>query len=234
LNLYFSLCNNAANRIICGEYTEAGLRLQECKEIISSNPNTSFPSSYKIKNNIVINAFLQSEGALFDYSSRNKNNILSAAAIAVTELEQLRNQQGYEVSHVINFNLLSMYMLCNMKKQASDLLQKFEEEYKHLDVFYKYYYHNICCASNILTGTYNKAAYHLDMLENLHVVLLSNFSKVLIKRNQILNQLISEEFNSDNYCFNYEFIRRGIHVQDPSASFWGRGFLLSDLQFLSL
>jgi energy-coupling factor transporter ATP-binding protein EcfA2 len=233
LNLYFSLCNNAANRIVCGEYVEAEKRLRECKEIISDNLDISFPSTYKIENNLIINNFLQSEGELLNYSSRNKETIIPAAATAVIKLEQLRDQQGYEVSHVINFNLLSMYMICDMKKQAADLLQKFEEEYKNLDVFYKYYYHNIYCANNILMEAYNDALHHLEILENLHVVLLSSFSKVLNKRNQILHQLIYEKYNGDSYCFNYEFIRRGIHIQDSSASFWGRGFLLSDLQFLS-
>lgn len=234
VNLYFSLCNNAANRIICGDYREADIRLQECKKIIADNPNINFPSTYKIENNIIINNFLQSEGTALDYSTRNKKSILSAAEAAVFKLKELRVQQGYEVSHVIDYNLLSMYKLCNMEEQFTDLLQNFETEYKNLDVFYKYYYHNICCASNILSKTYDKAALHLGKLENLNVVLLSSFSRILNKRNKILGQLISERFNGDNYCFNYEFVRRGIHVQDPSASFWGRGFLLSDLQFLSV
>ena len=234
LNLYFSLCNNSANRIICGDYIEAEIRLRECKEMISSNLDIIFPSTYKIENNIIINNFLQSEGELFNYSSRDKETILSAAASAVIKLEQLRGQQGYEVSHIINFNLLSMYMLCDMKKQAANLLQIFEEEYKQLDAFYKYYYHNSCCANSILIKEYNDALYHLEILENIHVILLSSFSKVLNKRNQILHQLINEKYNGDNYYFNYEFVKRGIHIQDPSSSFFGRGFLLSDLQFLSL
>jgi hypothetical protein len=177
---------------------------------------------------------LQNEGELFDYTSRKKTVILSAATTAIFGLEQLRNQQGFEVSHIIDFNLLSMYMLCDNKKQSHSLLQKFENGYRHLDAFYKYYYHNICCANSILLGEYDSATYHLDKLENLNVVLLSSFSKVLIRRNQILHQLISERFCEDHYCFNYEFVKKGIRVQDPSASFWGRGFLLSDLQFLSL
>jgi len=234
LNLYFCLCNNAANRIICGEYSEAETRLQECNEIISDNPNISFPSTYKIENNIIINNFLKSEGTLFEYSTRNKENIITAAKAAILKFEQLGNDQGYEISHVIKFNLLSMYMLCSMNNKANDIIHRFKEEYKHLDLFYKYYYHNICCAKNILAKKYEQASEHLDILEDLNVVLLSSFSKVLIKRNKILRQLISERYNGDNYSFNYEFIKRGIRIQDSSASFLGRGFLLSDLQFLSL
>jgi hypothetical protein len=92
----------------------------------------------------------------------------------------------------------------------------------------------MCCAKSILTGNYSDAIEHLEILETLHVVLLSNYFKVLNKRNLLLHELISCQFIGDAYDFNYEFVKRGIRAQDPSASFWGRGFLLSDLQFLSL
>ena len=234
LNLYYCLCNNAANKIICGEYESANIRLQECKEIVSNNQNIIFPGTYKIDNNIIINIFLQSEGTLLDYSSRNKGKIVNAAEMAANNLEELSNKQGYEVSHIISFNLLSMFMLCNKQDKASELLGKFTEEYKDLDLFYKYYYHNIICAYNILNNDYEEALNHLNILEKMNVVLLSSYSKILMKRNNIIRQLIFERYNGDNYSYNYEFIKRGMHVQDPSASFWGRGFLLSDLQFLSL
>ena len=234
INLYFSLCNNAANRIVCGEYEEAKKRLQECKEIINENPDIRFPSTYKIENNIVLNTFLQSEGVLFDYQSRRKEIILSAASQAVGQLENIRGQQGYEVSHVIEFNLLSMFMLIGNENKTSDMLRNFRKEYKHLDAFYRYYYHNACCSHSLLTGNFTEAIEHLEILENLEVILLSGSTKILNKRNQILHQLLDERFQSNAFDYNYEFIRRGFHIQDPSASFWGRGFLLSDLQFLSL
>jgi len=234
LNLYFSLCNNAANRIVCGEYVAAEAQLNECQKLIAENTNIKFPSTYKIENNIIINTFLQSEGSLLDYSSRVKETIISTAVEAANKLELLRDQQGYEVSHIIEFNLLSMYMLCGNDKYATDIFHKFKTEYKYLDVFYKYYYHSMCCAKSILINNYSDAIKHLEILETLHVVLLSNYSKILNKRNLILHELISHQFTGDAFSFNYEFVKRGIRIQDPSASFWGRGFLLSDLQFLSL
>jgi energy-coupling factor transporter ATP-binding protein EcfA2 len=234
INLYFSLCNNAANRIVCGEYVKAEVQLNECKKIITENINIKFPSTYKIENNIIINTFLQSEGSSLDYSSRIKEIIISSAVEAANKLELLRDQQGYEVSHIIEFNLLSMYMLCGKDKNATYLFYKFETEYRYLDVFYKYYYHSMCCAKNILISNYSNAIEHLKILETLHVVLLSSYSKILNRRNLILHELISDKFIGEAFSFNYEFVKRGIRIQDPSASFWGRGFLLSDLQFLSL
>ena len=234
LNLYFSLCNNAANSIVCGEYLVAEMRLKECNDIILENPKINFPSTYKIKNNIIINTFLKSEGTLFEYSTRKRTVILSAANEAIYGLEKLKNRQRYEVSHVIEFNLLSMYVLCNMTKKISELIQNFETEYLHLDAFYRYYYHNIRCAISILSGNFIEANIHLDSLITLNVVLLSYYSTILNKRNQIIKQLIDEKFQGDGFSYNYEFVKRGIRVQDRSASFWGRGLLLSDLQFLTL
>lgn len=233
-NLYLSLCNNAANRLVCGEYLEAEKRLIECQEIILQHPHVHFPSTYKIDNNIIINTFLQSEGDLFNYHSKNKALILSAAYEAALQLELLKNRQGDEVSHVIEFNLLSMLMLIGNRDRASSMLKKLKREYKYLDPFYKYYYHNAWFSWNLLDGNFTEAENHLDTLEELEVVLLSGYNKILHRRNQILHQLVEEQFEGDAFSYNYEFVKKNIHVQDPSASFWGRGFLLSDLQFLSI
>jgi hypothetical protein len=232
--LYFSLCNNAANKIICGEYSDASSRLQECKRIIDENPEINFPSVYKIENNITIASFLQNEGKMFDYFSRKKEDILQAAKTAITMFEKLLICKEYESSHIIEFNLLSMYMLCDMNEPALKLLNKFKDEYQRFDVFYKYYYDNCCCAKNILLGKYNIALSHLKNMENANVLLLSKFSRILDSRNKIIRQLISEKYSGDSFCYNYEFVRRGLRVQDVSAAFWERGFLLSDLQFFSL
>ena len=233
LNLYYSLCNNAANRILSGDYTGAETRLKECKNIVAENSNIQFPSTYKIENNLIINTFLQSEGCPFDLSSRKRGAIIPAAAESVEQLTQLRGKQGHEVSHIIEFNLLSMYMMTEDKNKVSNMLLQFEKKYKYLDTFYKYYYHSACCSDNIITGNFINASNHLDTLENLDVLMFSGFTKILTRRNQILHQLIDDKFSGDAFDYNYEFLKRGIRVQDPSASFWGRGFLLSDLQFLS-
>lgn len=234
-NLYFSLCNNAANRIICGEYKEARDRLQECKEIISSNEDINFPSIYKIENNDIINDFLLSEGKLFDYQSRREREelIITAAKEAIIRLQQIVGQQGYEVTHVIEFNLLSMLLLIDDRDNAYRMIQEFEKEYSNLDAYYKYYYHNACISYSLLEGKYDEAANQLNIIEKFNVPLLSSYTKIFNRKNYILHEFIEEKFEGNGFDYNYEFIRRDMHRQDISASFWGRGLLLSDLQFLS-
>ena len=233
LNLYFSLCNNAGNRIVCGQYTDAELRLLECEDIIQNNPEIKFPSLYKIHNNKIINQFLQSEGYLYDHSSRDRDMIILAAKNSIAELKNLIKTQGEETSYVIKFNLLSMFMLCNKTEQIDEMLLKFEQNYNNLDVFYQYYFQSACCSKNILIGKYSKASYHLEILKNLYVPLLATSFKIFDRRNQVLQELITEQFSGDAFNFNYEFIKRGMKKYDAPSSFWGRGFLLSDLQFLS-
>ncbi|WP_315111396.1 ATP-binding protein [Clostridium intestinale] len=234
-NLYFSLCNNAANSIICGEYINAESRLQECRILIAENDSIHFPSIYKIENNDIINAFLSSEGTLFDYQSRidRKKIIITATNDAIQKFRQIENQQGFEVTHVIEFNILSMLLLIDSKDEAFKMIQNLQKEYNNLDAYYKYYYENAYISYCILQGEYDKANISLSNLENLSVPLLSNYSKIMNRRNYILRQLIEEKFTGNGFEYNYEFIKRDIHRQDSTASFWGRGLLLSDLQFLS-
>lgn len=227
-NLYFSLCNNAANRIVCGDYIQAQARLQECKHLISENPGLHFPSTYKIENNMVINNFLQTER-----HENERERVICAAAAASERLAQLRHMQGDEVSHVIQFNYWSMLMLAGERDQSKAILQQFKAEYKHLDAYYRYFYHNAMIAQHMLDGRFDDATKNLEQLENLEVVLLAGFSKILNRRNQFMHQLIQERYTTDAYSLNYIFLSRGMRVQDPSYYHWARVYLLSDLQFLS-
>ncbi len=234
LNLYLSLCNYAANKIVCGDYDLALKSLQECKSITEDNSDTYFPSFYKIENNRIIAEFLRKEGRLFDYDSRDRNIILEAASIASNQLVSIQNQQGVEKSHVIEFNIISMYLIEGQIEKAVNLCKKFEYQYKYLDPFYRYYYHNACFALCLLTRLHSRAYEHLEKLEKSDVILLHGFSKILEERNKILHLLIDEPFIGDSFDLNYAILKKGFRVQDTSASFWGRVFLLADLQFLSL
>lgn len=233
-NLYYSLCNNAGNLLVCGEYKAAEQKLCECLDIMSENPDVILASTYKVENNIIINKFLQSEGLPFVFQTRSKDKILSAASKAVKSLQAVSGYQGYEVSHVIKFNILSMLMLLNRKEKTNLVLEQINNEYYNLDEFYKYYYHNAACMKNILEQNFDDALTHLEKLKALNVILFNGIGITLNHRNQIIHQLINEKFSGNSYELNYEFVRRGFHVQEPSASFWGRAYLLSDLQYLSL
>lgn len=233
-NLYLSLCNNAANKIVCGDYNLALESLQECKSITEKNSDTYFPSFYKIENNIIIAEFLKKEGRLLNYDSRDRNTILEAASIASKQLVSIQNQQGVEISHVIEFNIISMYLIGGQIEKAENLCKKFEYQYNQLDPFYRYYYHNACFALCLLNRLHLQASEHLEKLENLDVILLHSFSRILEERNKILHHLIDEPFIGDSFDLNYVILKNGFRVQDTSASFWGRMFLLADLQFLSL
>lgn len=234
-NLYFSLCNNAANRMICGEYEVASDRINECKDIMVNNSTIYFPSIYKIKNNDIINNFLKSEGILFDYNSKQdrKEIIIKSAQEAIKELEWITNQQGFEITHVIEFNYLSMLLLTDNRDIAYKIIQKLKKEYKDLDPYYQYYYQNACIAYYLLEGKYGEAVNHLNIIEEMIVPLLSGYTQILNRRRCILFELVEENFKGSGFDYNYEIVKRGIHTQDVSASFWGRGLLLSDLQYLS-
>lgn len=233
-NLFLSLCNNAANLMICGEDELAKNNLQECRSLISENKEIYFPSTYKVENNIIINEFLYAEKDHINIEPLNKAGIISAAEMAIQKLKKVHGSQGHEVSHIIEFNLYSMSMVAGQLDKAAAILNHFKREYRGFDAFYKYYYHNATLAFNIINNDYINAQKDMEYLEEQEVLLLAGFDKILNKRNQLIQQLIDEEYSGNPFELNYELMKRGMRIQDPSSNYWRRIFLFSDLQFLSM
>lgn len=236
-NLYMCLCNNAANRIICGDYIVAGERLDHCTALEKEMENP--PSPYKVANNSIINTFLSNEG--HDYTAMDRGKLIQAAADASREFDKLiedLQSNSNEVSHVMEFNQISMLMLSGEKERAENLLDELQYVFDQLDDFYLFYYHNARTAMYILNGQFPKAGEQLTLLKNQKVALLDEHSDAILnERVRMFRTMIKDEFAGDAFELNYAFLKNGVkpaYSQDKSLRYWWRAFLLSDMQFLSM
>ena len=75
----------------------------------------------------------------------------------------------------------------------------------------------------------------LDILNRINVPLLQPYKMIFQKRRQVQAYLLENPSAIDGKALNYHKLikRECSHIQDTSCGFYGRGFLLSDLQFLS-
>lgn len=228
--LYMALCNHAGNAIVSGSYDNAQQALTECEKLIACSTGLYYPSRYKIENNNILVTYLK-ENKL---ASEDRNMIINAARKAAIALKQIINHQQDEVSHVIFLNYLGLSILYGSESWPLEL-EKANQKLMDADEYYQYYLHDLNFASALLQYDLIKAQNELDILRKLDPPLLCEYKTIFLTRRYAQEELLScPEIKSIDPVSYHKFVsKKCSHIQDPSCGFFGRGFLLSDLQFLS-
>lgn len=227
---YMALCNHSGNAIISGEYTAANTSINECAAMINDCSNWYYPSQYKVENNRILLDYLLEE----KNANGNRRKVLSAAKKAMDLFYKLLDHQYDEVSHVVLFNYIGLSMLCQTSEwefalsDANRLLSS-------LDEYYQYFLYDLNFANALLKENTSKAKKYLDILKTLDAPLLRQYRVIFQKRQLVQEDLLYKRKCFSKNPFEYHCIisKECNRVQDVSCYFWGRGFLLSDLQFLS-
>lgn len=225
---YFACCNHMANLIVLGEYEEAKSLYLKCNRLLDDSLIT-YPSMYKVYNNKL----------LLDYLEREKKVIHDESAFYnlskryAHEFEKIRVSQGNEISHVISLNAAALKFACG--ELSDNELVDLEKSIDCRDTFYGFYIHDLKLAYYIIHGKKKKALAELRKIEKISPPLLKNAEKILRTRQMIQEEIIT---NLDTVLYNpYQYhvviANKCKHLGDATCYFWGRGVLLSDVQFLS-
>lgn len=232
--VYKSQCNFGANCLICREHNEAKEVLERCLKLIDDCPEVSFPSQYKVKNNSVLaNFFVIAEEHMQRHVYPKEDMVLQSSKIALEELESITGSENGEISHVISLNRISFLLLLSEFDRANLLIQNLLSNIRNEDLFYNYYLNNMRIAYYCLTGNKEAALDTLDLIKNVFVPLIMHSKKIFQHRYDVIEEMICQEHTPTPFEFNYHYLTKN-QVADTSWYFWGRGLLLSDLQFLSL
>ena len=229
-SLYISLCNHSGNSIVCGDYSSAKSALDECEKLLQDNKNWYYPSQYKIRNNRIILDYLTEE----KNSNGNSEKIIEAAHKAALSLLKILNHQDDEISHVTLLNYLGLSMLCNENNWEKEL-EKANRCLTEISEYYQYYLHDLNYAAAMLHGDTAAAKHEFDILNSIEVPLLRHYRPIFQKKRLTQESILNNPNSICGCAFKYHqtIADACTHVQDSSCHFYGRGFLLSDLQFLS-
>ena len=228
--LYMALCNHLANTIVAGDYLVAEQTLNECDVMLRQNDGWYYPSRYKIENNRILLKFLLDERTFLE----NRNQYLISVKKAAMAFSEIMENQEDEVSHVILFNYLAFSLLYGSKTIEKDL-EKASRELSDIDDYYQYFLHDLLFAHALLQNNTITAKKELCILKKLDVPLLREYRQIFNKRQNEQENLLNApwKLKGDSMMYHICISTACAHIQDPSCQFYGRGFLLSDLQFLS-
>ena len=187
-------------------------------------------SQYKVENNRILLDYLLEETK----ANGNRRKVLLAAKKAMDLFYKLLEYQYDEVSHVVLFNYIGLSMLCQTNEWES-ALSNANRLLPLLDEYYQYFLHDLNFANALLKENTSNAKKHLEILKKLDAPLLRHYRVILQKRQLVQEDLLYKRkiFNRNPFEYHCIISKECNHVQDVSSYFWGRGFLLSDLQFLS-
>ena len=228
--IYMSLCNHSGNSIVSGKYSAAEKAVEECLSMLEQRGGWYYPSQYKIENNKILLDYLREERL----ANSNREETLLAARKAVSSFSSIIKHQHDEVSHVILFNYIGLSILCQTSTWEEDLASA-NMLLPDLDEFYQYYLYDLNYAKALLMGNVDDAKEYLEILKSIDAPLLYHYRKILQRRRLVQEEFISNHTLIKGDPFEYHRLIHLAcnHIQDDSCYFWGRGFLLSDLQFLS-
>ena len=230
IETYMSLCNHSGNAVVAGKYLEAKNAIEECFSLIDKKDGWYYPSQYKVKNNKILLDYLTDEKNALG----NRGKTFIAAQNAITSFSKLLEEQRDEISHVVLFNYIGLSMFCQTNTCEKMLLDA-NNTLPDLDEFYQYYLQDLNFAYYFLKGDIEKAKNNLNNLKALDAPLLRHYRLILQKRQLTQEKLLTTPTFSTFDPFEYHNIIKMecSNIQDNSCIFFGRGFLLSDLQFLS-
>ena len=225
-----ALCNHLANTIVAGDYFSAEQTLNECNEMLKQNDGWYYPSRYKLENNQILLKFLLDERRYLE----DRDQYLTCAKKAAMAFSEIMENQEDEVSHVILFNYLGLSLLYGSKSIEKEL-ENAAKDLSDADEYYQYFLHDLLFAHALLQNNTVIAGKELDILKSLDVPLLREYKQIFRKRQNEQENLLHAPFklNGDPMMYHTAITTACTHIQDPSCQFYGRGFLLSDLQFLS-
>ena len=159
---------------------------------------------------------------------------LDSAQKAAMAFSELVVKQKDEVSHVVLFNYLGLSMLYS-SKSIDEELEKVARQLSDVDEYYQYFLHDLLFAHALLQSNTNIAKNELCILKSLDVPLLREYRQIFNRRQNEQETMLAApwKLNGDPIAYHNTIAKACTHVQDPTCQFYGRGFLLSDLQFLS-
>ena len=228
--LYMALCNHSGNALVSGNYIDANRSISECVNLHRDASRSYYPSQYKVENNQILLSYLQEENE----AGNNDETLLLAARKACENFKKIRDRQEDEVSHVIFFNYLGLSIFCSSSSWQEDLAFA-NLHYAETDEYYQFFLHDLNFASSLLQGDLYTAQNELTLLKKLDVPLLRDYKQILFRRQCEQELLLKspKQLGCDPLMYHKKIVTACSHVQDSSCRFYGRGFLLSDLQFLS-
>ena len=223
LQYYFTLTNLIGNRLASGRFADAGSKALELEELIRRYPSLPWPLPEIAANNSVLARYLA--------------DTLDAAT-ASTLLTQVATGSIEAGDRILLQNNCAVLLVHNGKIQEARAA--FEATYatvgfsKEPDEYHRYFISNNLAALFALSGDLDRAHELINECAAVVDKFYPAIHATMVRRQQLIGEAINEAPNLTPEEFDKFLIQRHGMQVGPQWAFYGRGFLLTDIQYWSI
>jgi hypothetical protein len=222
LQYYYTLTNLIGNQLAGARFGEALTSALLLEELIGRSPSLSWPAPEVAANNAVLARYLAED---LD---------VATARELLLKVTSNSNEAGDRILLQNNCAILSIHAgqlseaRATLQRSRLSLLESDEP-----DQYHEYFVNNNLAGLLALTGDIEQAQQLMDLCKEAAKSFYPAISATIMRRQELIGEAINEAANLSVQEFDTYLIRKyGMQV-GPQWSFYGRGFLLSDIQYWS-
>jgi hypothetical protein len=220
IQYYYTLTNLIGNQIARGQFSEANSRALELEELIHNFSALTWPMPEVAANNSILARYL---AGIFD-AATGADLLAKVFNESAEAGDRLLLQNNYAVLLILTDKITEAQALLNRAYTA--ILAG-----KEPDGYHRYFLGNNIAALLTLKGDLPAA---LKMVEECGTVLNQFYpaiSATMARRHELLQQAMKEAPQLTSKAFDNVLFDRYPHQVGSQWAFYGRGFLLTDIQF---
>lgn len=220
VQFFMAANNHAGNLLVSGEFNSSFNIAKAAIDILATHKDFIFPKPFIPANNYIISGLLS--------KNFSENDALEMYNAIVDKLD------GQADKLLIENNIAVTYCLSNQLKIANSVLKKAYEtiqKKQELDNYYCYYViSNFACVSYLLGDKDKACSLWASLIDKIPKIPEINY---LVRRHELIaDSFLSLEIR-DPVIWQEHLLKSNPFELGKSWSFFGKGFLYSDLQFWS-
>lgn len=222
IQYYYTLTNLTGNQLAGARFDEALTSALLLEKLISRHPSLPWPAPEVAANNAVLARYLAED---LD---------IATARDLLLKVTSNSNEAGDRILLQNNCAVLSIHAGELSEARATlQLSRRSLIESEEPDQYHAYFVNNNLAGLLALSGEIEQAQQMMDVCKSAAKCFYPAISATIMRRQELIGEAINEAPNLSVQEFDTYLIRKyGMQV-GPQWSFYGRGFLLTDIQYWS-
>jgi len=222
IQYYYTLTNLTGNQIAGGRFDTAYSRASELEQLVRNHPNVPWPALEIAANNVVLARYVSGQ--------LDPSDAASLADQLVKGLPESGDRMLLQNNHAV------FLALAGKTTEARGILESAHAELmsdEEPDEYHRYFVGNNLA---VLLALANETTRAEELLEGHQSVLKSFYPAIratMLKRHPLVLRAFSEAGHLSPKEFDRFLLEHHAPQLGPQWAFYGRGFLLSDIQFWS-
>lgn len=223
IQYYYALTNLVSNLIASGDFSGAYTRGEELQSLLKTRAANYWPALENAANNLILAGYLANVLSLAD------------ATTLISQIDEDADDLGDRILIKNNHAVLLILggNIIDAKKIFSDAYSKLAAN-TQVDGYHRYFVANNLAALTAMENNVSDALNIMHEASNCLSAMLPSIRETLIRRHNLILNKLPDAYKLTATTYDCLLSKENLPQVGPQWAFFGRGFLLSDIQFWGL